>query len=112
MASIEASLRRLNLDFVDLYQIHGSDIDTPIEETVRALDDVVRSGKARYVGFSNLPAWQAMKAIAYADAHNLSHFVSAQMYYSLAGRDIEREVVPLASDQRHAILPWSPLPGG
>ncbi|HXY54670.1 MAG TPA: aldo/keto reductase [Nitrospirota bacterium] len=112
MASIEASLRRLNLDFVDLYQIHGSDLDTPIEETVRALDDIVRSGKARYVGFSNLPAWQAMKAIAYADAHNLSRFVSAQMYYSLAGRDIEREVVPLAQDQGLAILPWSPLAGG
>ena len=112
MASIEASLRRLNLDFVDLYQIHGSDLDTPIEETVRALDDVVRSGKARYVGFSNLPAWQAMKAIAYADAHNISRFVSAQMYYSLAGRDIEREVVPLALDQGLAILPWSPLAGG
>ena len=112
MASIEASLRRLNLDYVDLYQIHGSDLDTPIEETVRALDDVVRSGKARYVGFSNLPAWQAMKAIAYADAHNISRFVSAQMYYSLAGRDIEREVVPLALDQGLAILPWSPLAGG
>jgi len=112
MASIDASLRRLNLDFVDLYQIHGLDYDTPIEETVRALDDVVRSGKARYVGFSNLMAWQAMKAIAYADAHNLSHFVSAQMYYSLAGRDIEREVVPLALDQGLAILPWSPLAGG
>jgi len=112
MASIDASLRRLNLDFVDLYQIHGLDLDTPFEETVRALDDVVRSGKARYVGFSNLPAWQAMKAIAYADAHDLSHFVSAQMYYSLAGRDIEREVVPLALDQGLAILPWSPLAGG
>ena len=112
MASIDASLRRLKLDFVDLYQIHGTDLDTPIEETARALDDVVKSGKARYIGFSNLPAWQAMKAIAYADAHDLSRFVSAQMYYSLAGRDIEREIVPLARDQGLAILPWSPLAGG
>jgi aryl-alcohol dehydrogenase-like predicted oxidoreductase len=112
MTSIDASLRRLKLDFVDLYQIHGVDLDTPIEETVRALDDVVRSGKARSVGFSNLPAWQAMKAIAYAYAHNLSGFVSAQMYYSIAGRDIERELVPLARDQGLAILPWSPLAGG
>ncbi len=112
MASIDASLRRLKLDFVDLYQIHGTDLDTPIEETVRALDDVVKSGKARYTGFSNLPAWQAMKALAYADAHALSRFASAQMYYSLAGRDIEREIVPLALDQGLAILPWSPLAGG
>jgi aryl-alcohol dehydrogenase-like predicted oxidoreductase len=112
MASIEDSLRRLKLDFIDLYQIHGADLDTPMEETVRALDDVVRSGKARYVGYCNLPAWQAMKAIAYADTHNLSRFVSAQMYYSIAGRDIEREVVPLARDQGLAVLPWSPLAGG
>jgi aryl-alcohol dehydrogenase-like predicted oxidoreductase len=112
LASIDASLKRLKLDFVDLYQIHGTDLDTPLEETMRALDDVVRSGKARYVGFSNLPAWQAMKAIAYADAHDLARFVSAQMYYSIAGRDIEREVVPLARDQGLALLPWSPLAGG
>jgi aryl-alcohol dehydrogenase-like predicted oxidoreductase len=112
MGAIDASLRRLKLDFVDLYQIHGADLDTPIEETVRALDDVVKSGKARYAGYSNLPAWQAMKALAFADAHNLSRFVSAQMYYSLVGRDIEREVVPLAKDQGLAILPWSPLAGG
>lgn len=112
MASIDASLRRLQLDHVDLYQIHGVDRDTPIEETVRALDDLVRSGKVRYVGFSNLPAWQAMKALAYADSNGLARFASAQMYYSLAGREIEREVVPLAIDQRLALLPWSPLAGG
>jgi aryl-alcohol dehydrogenase-like predicted oxidoreductase len=111
-ASIDASLRRLKLDHVDLYQIHGIDRDTPIEETVRALDDVVRSGKARYVGFSNLPAWLAMKAIGYADANGLARFHSAQMYYSIAGRDIEREIVPMAVDQGVAILPWSPLAGG
>jgi aryl-alcohol dehydrogenase-like predicted oxidoreductase len=112
LASIDASLKRLKLDFVDLYQIHGVDPDTPIDETVRALDDVVRSGKARYVGFSNLSAWQGMKAIAYAEAHDLARFQSAQMYYSIAGRDIERDVVPMALDQRVAILPWSPLAGG
>ncbi len=111
-ASIDASLKRLALDHVDLYQIHGVDRDTPIEETVRALDDVVRAGKVRYVGFSNLPAWLAMKAIAFADAHGLARFQSAQVYYSIAGRDIEREIVPLAQDQKIAILPWSPLAGG
>jgi aryl-alcohol dehydrogenase-like predicted oxidoreductase len=112
LASIDASLRRMNLDFIDLYQIHGIDLKTPIEETMRALDDVVRAGKVRYVGFCNLPAWVAMKALAEADAHGMARFVSAQMYYSIAGRDIEREVVPLARDQGLAILPWSPLAGG
>ena len=112
LASIDASLRRLKLDFIDLYQIHGVDRFTPLEEAVRALDDVVRAGKARYVGFCNLPAWQAMKAIAHASANGLARFESAQMYYSLATRDIEREIVPLAEDQRLSILPWSPLAGG
>jgi aryl-alcohol dehydrogenase-like predicted oxidoreductase len=112
LTSIDASLQRLRLDYIDLYQIHGVDLDTPIEETLRALDDVVRSGKARYIGYCNLQDWQAMKAIAYSDAHDLSRFVSAQMYYSIAGRDIEREVVPLVRDQGLAILPWSPLAGG
>jgi len=112
MASIDASLSRLRLDHVDLYQIHGVDRDTPIEETVRALDDLVRAGKVRYVGFSNLPAWLAMKAIGFADANGLARFVSGQLYYSVAGRDIERELVPLAADQRLAVLPWSPLAGG
>ena len=109
---IDASLRRLELDHVDLYQIHGFDPSTPIDETVRALDQVVRSGKARYVGFSNLPSWLAMKAIGYADAAGLARFQSAQMYYSLAGRDIEREIVPMAQSEGVAILPWSPLAGG
>lgn len=112
LASIDQSLGRLGLDHVDLYQIHGFDPVTPIEETVRALDDVVRSGKARYVGFSNLPAWLAMKALAFAEANGLARFQSAQMYYSIAGRDIEREIVPLAQSEGVAILPWSPLAGG
>jgi aryl-alcohol dehydrogenase-like predicted oxidoreductase len=112
VAGIDASLSRLGLDHVDLYQIHGIDFVTPIEETMHALDDIVRSGKVRYIGFCNLPAWYAMKANAYATAHGLSRFISAQMYYSIAGRDIEREMVPLAQDQKLAILPWSPLAGG
>ena len=112
LSSVEASLRRLKLDHIDLYQIHGFDRDTPIEETVRVLDDLVRSGKVRYIGYCNLSAWQAMKALSYADAHDLEKFVSAQVYYSIAGRDIEREIVPFAQDQGLAILPWSPLAGG
>ena len=112
LASIDASLRRLKLDFIDLYQVHGADLQTPVEETMRALDDVVRAGKVRSVGFCNLPAWMAMKALACSEAHGLARFVSAQMYYSIAGRDIEREVVPLAQDQGLAVLPWSPLAGG
>jgi aryl-alcohol dehydrogenase-like predicted oxidoreductase len=112
LESIDASLRRLNLDFIDLYQIHGADLQTPIEETMHALDDVVRAGKVHYIGFCNLPAWMAMKALACSDAHGWAHFVSAQMYYSIASRDIEREVVPLAQDQGLAVLPWSPLAGG
>jgi aryl-alcohol dehydrogenase-like predicted oxidoreductase len=112
LAAIDASLQRLKLDYVDLYQIHGFDIDTPLEETVRVLDDIVRQGKARYVGFCNLAAWQAMKALGFAERHNLSRFVSAQVYYSIVGRDIEREIVPLARAEGLAILPWSPLAGG
>lgn len=112
LASIDGSLRRLGLDHVDLYQIHGFDPATPIEETVHALDDVVRSGKARYVGFSNLPAWLASKALTYAREHRLARFQSAQVYYSIAGRDIEREIAPMCQAENVAILPWSPLAGG
>jgi aryl-alcohol dehydrogenase-like predicted oxidoreductase len=112
MRSIDESLGRLGLDHVDLYQIHGQDPTTPLEETLRALDDLVRVGKVRYIGLSNLPAWQQMKALALQDAHGWSRFVSAQMYYSIAGRDVEREVVPLALDQGLGLLPWSPLAGG
>ena len=112
LSSIEGSLRRLGLDYVDLYQIHGFDPVTPIEETIRALDDVVRSGKARYVGFSNLPAWLASHAVTYAEQNELARFQSAQVYYSIAGRDIEREIAPLCQARGLAILPWSPLAGG
>ncbi len=112
LAAVDASLARLKTEFIDLYQIHGEDRETPIEETLEALDILVRSGKVRYIGFCNLAAWYAMKALAFSDAHHLTRFVSAQMYYSIAGRDIEREVVPMATDQDLAILPWSPLAGG
>jgi aryl-alcohol dehydrogenase-like predicted oxidoreductase len=112
LASIDGSLKRLGLEHVDLYQIHGFDPATPIEETVRALDDVVRSGKARYVGFSNLPAWLASKALTFARENGLSRFQSAQVYYSIAGRDIEREIAPMCQAEGVAILPWSPLAGG
>jgi aryl-alcohol dehydrogenase-like predicted oxidoreductase len=112
LASIDGSLKRLGLDHVDLYQIHGFDPATPIEETVRALDEVVRSGKARYVGFSNLPAWLASKALTFAAANGLARFQTAQVYYSIAGRDIEREIAPMCLAERVAILPWSPLAGG
>src|SRR5215470_8223823 len=112
LSSIDGSLRRLGLEHVDLYQIHGFDPVTPIEETVRPLDDVVRSGKVRYVGFSNLPAHVAAKALAFAAHHGLARFQSAQVYYSIAGRDIEREIAPMCQAERVAILPWSPLAGG
>ena len=112
LSSIDASLKRLGLDYVDLFQIHGVDPATPIEETVRALDTVVRSGKARYVGFSNLPAWLASKALTFAEHEGLARFQSAQVYYSIAGRDIEREIAPMCQAEGVAILPWSPLAGG
>jgi aryl-alcohol dehydrogenase-like predicted oxidoreductase len=112
LAGIDASLKRLGLDFVDLYQIHGFDPATPYTETMGALHDVVRAGKARYIGFSNLPAWRATRANAYAEFHGLTRFQSAQVYYSIAGRDIEREIVPMAEAEKIAILPWSPLAGG
>jgi len=90
----------------------GRSNDQTIEETVRALDDVVRAGKARYVGFSNLPAWVASKALTFAGQNGLARFQSAQVYYSIAGRDIEREIAPMCRAEQVAILPWSPLAGG
>lgn len=110
--AIDGSLRRLRVDHVDLYQIHGHDPVTPLEETVEALDALVRAGKVRYVGFCNLPAWRACKALAIADRRGQARFISAQMFYAIAARDIEREIVPLAQEEGLAILPWSPLAGG
>ena len=112
MQALDASLERLKLDHVDLYQIHGRDPLTPIEETLEALNDCVRSGKVRYIGVSNHAAWQIAQALGISARRGWARFESVQAYYSLAGRDLEREIVPLAQDERLAILPWSPLAGG
>lgn len=110
--SCEASLRRLGTDRIDLYQIHGFDALTPIEETLRALEILVASGKVLSVGFCNLAAWQAALALGASDTLGLPRFVSAQMYYSLVGRDVEHEVVPLCQAKGLGLLTWSPLAGG
>ena len=112
MRSVEASLKRLNTDYIDLYQIHGFDPVTPFDETLRALDDLVHQGKVRYIGASNLAAWQLMKALAYSEQHHLARFESLQAYYTIAGRDLERELVPLVQDQQVGVMVWSPLAGG
>lgn len=110
--AIDASLKRLDLDYVDLYQVHAFDPVTPLEETLQALDDLVRSGRVRYIGLCNFAAWQIAKALRVSERESLARFDSLQMYYSIAGRDLEREIVPLAKDEQLAILPWSPLAGG
>lgn len=110
--AVEASLERLDLDYIDLYQIHATDSVTPVEETVRALDDLVRQGLVRYVGVSNWQAWRLMKALGYADARGYARFETTQSYYSIASRDLEREIVPLLKDQNVGLLVWSPLAGG
>lgn len=112
MQQVDESLKRLNIDYIDLYQIHGFDALTPIEETIRAMDDLVRIGKVRYIGASNVTAWQLMKALAFSQYHNLAKFVSLQAYYTIAGRDLERELVPLLLDQKVGLMVWSPLAGG
>src|SRR3954471_10020794 len=112
MNSVEASLKRLNTDYIDLYQIHRSDMLTNIEDTLRALDDLVRAGKVRYIGCSNLPAWQVMKALGISKEQRLERFRCTQSYYSLAGRELERETIPLLRDQGLGLLAWSPLAGG
>ena len=112
MRGIESSLRRLQTDHVDLYQVHGWDSNTPLEETLRALDDVVRQGKARYIGLSNYMAWQAATALGIQQRQNLEKFVTAQMYYSLVGRDLEHEWTSFAEYSQLGILVWSPLAGG
>jgi aryl-alcohol dehydrogenase-like predicted oxidoreductase len=112
LESIDASLTRLGTDWVDLYQIHGFDAVTPFDETLRALDDVVRSGKARYIGCSNLAAWQLAKANGIAARHGWERFESLQAYYTIAGRDLERELVPLLDDEQMGLMVWSPLAGG
>jgi aryl-alcohol dehydrogenase-like predicted oxidoreductase len=112
MDSVNDSLKRLQLSHIDLLYIHGVDPITPIEETMRGLEDVVRSGKVRYIGISNHPAWMVMKANSYAEKMGWTKFVASQNYYSIASRDIEREIVPMALSENVSIMPWSPLAGG
>ena len=109
---VKASLKRLQLDHIDLYQIHGFDPATPIEETVRALDTLVQHGHVRYVGASNWAAWQIVKALGIADKHGLARFESLQAYYTLATRELEREIVPMLLSEAVALMVWSPLSGG
>jgi aryl-alcohol dehydrogenase-like predicted oxidoreductase len=108
----EASLRRLNTDYIDLYQIHAFDRLTPLEETLRALDDLVGAGKVRYVGCSNYGGWQLMKALAVSDKHGYERYISHQLYYSLAGRDAETDLLPVGVDQGVGTIVWGPLAFG
>jgi aryl-alcohol dehydrogenase-like predicted oxidoreductase len=110
--SVKASLKRLQLDHIDLYQIHGFDPVTPIEETVRALDQLVRHGHVRYVGVSNWAAWQIVKALGIAERLGLARFESLQAYYTVAGRDLERELIPMLRSEGVGLMVWSPLAGG
>ncbi|GAB6902267.1 aldo/keto reductase [Kineosporia succinea] len=110
--SVERSLKRLRTEHIDLYQIHEWDGQTPLEETLEALDSLVRSGKVRYVGASNYSGWQLMKALATSDAYNYQRYVSQQIHYTLQAREAEQELVPLTLDQELGILVWSPLAGG
>jgi 1-deoxyxylulose-5-phosphate synthase len=110
--AIDASLRRLGTDYVDLYQIHRFDYDTPIEETLRALDDVVRAGKALYIGASSMHAYQFAKMLAASEAHGLARFVSMQNHYNLVYREEEREMLPLCREEGIGVIPWSPLARG
>ena len=112
LSQAEASLKRLGLDHIDLHQIHGFDPATPIEETLEALDTLVRHGHVRYIGLSNWAAWQVMKAVGIAEARRLSPVASLQAYYTLAGRDLEREVVPMLLSENVGLMVWSPLAGG
>jgi aryl-alcohol dehydrogenase (NADP+) len=112
MSEIDHSLRRLGTDYVDLYQIHRWDPNTPIEETLEALHDVVKAGKARYIGASSMYAWQFAKALFVADQHGWTRFVSMQDHYNLLNREEEREMLPLCVDQGIGVLPWSPLARG
>ena len=112
MDAVDASLRRLQTDYIDLYQIHGNDAITPIEETLRALDTLVQNGKVRYIGVSNWHAWKIAKALGISEFKNLARFDTLQAYYSIAGRDLERDIVPLLEAEKTGLLVWSPLAGG
>jgi aryl-alcohol dehydrogenase-like predicted oxidoreductase len=112
LSAIDASLKRLGTDYVDLYQIHRYDPETPIEETLRALDDIVRAGKARYIGASSMSAWQFARALYVADRHGWSRLVSMQNHYNLVYREEEREMLPLCREEGVGVIPWSPLARG
>jgi aryl-alcohol dehydrogenase-like predicted oxidoreductase len=112
MEAVEVSLKRLQTDYIDLYQIHGTDSITPVEETLRALDTLVNQGKVRYVGCSNWAAWKLQRALDISEFKNLARFDTLQAYYSIAGRDLERELVPLMENSKTGLLVWSPLAGG
>ena len=112
MDSVKQSLMRLGTDYIDLYQMHGFDSVTPIEETIRALNDLVTQGHVRYVGVSNWPAWGIMKGLGIADRNGWNRIASLQAYYTIAGRDLEREIAPVLADQNVGLMVWSPLAGG
>ncbi len=112
MDSVEASLDRLQMDHIDLYQIHATDPITPIDETLRALDDLVTGGLVRYIGISNWQAWRIAKALGISERKGFAQFDSLQAYYSIAGRDLEREIVPLLTEEKMGLMVWSPLAGG
>ena len=112
MNEVDASLKRLQLDHIDLYQLHGFDPLTPLEEALSTLNDLVRSGKVRTIGLCNMAAWQIMKGLAISDQRGWARFESVQAYYTIAGRDLEREVLPLLQDQQLGLMVWSPLAGG
>ncbi|MEI6682084.1 MAG: aldo/keto reductase [Bacteroidota bacterium] len=112
MSSVDGSLRRLQTDYIDLYQIHRWDYETPVEETMEALHDIVKAGKVRYIGASSMYAWQFAKALFTSDLHGWTRFVSMQPHYNLLYREEEREMIPLCRDQKIAVIPWSPLARG
>jgi len=112
LSAVERSLERLGTDYIDLYQIHRDDPSTPMEETLRALDDLIRSGKVRYIGASSMAAWQFAKALYLADRHGLTRFVSMQNHYNLVYREEEREMMPLCREEGIGVVPWSPLARG
>ncbi len=112
MNELDASLKRLQLDHIDLYQLHGYDPVMPLEEVLSTLNDMVRSGKVRYIGLCNMAAWQIMKGLGISERNHWARFESVQAYYTVAGRDLEREVIPLLTDQQVGLMVWSPLAGG
>ena len=112
MDGVKASLERMGLDHIDLYQIHGTDAVTPIDETLRALDDLVSQGLVRYIGVSNWAAWKIAKALGLSEAKGYARFETLQAYYSIAGRDLERELVPMLTEEKLGLMVWSPLAGG